>query len=184
MIPELLINKTGWRRMTSSRWIGGLVLVAALAACSEASHKIAALEPKDDTACSLDGMILKDYAGPKAQIHYTEGQPDFFCDLMELFGVVLVPEHKRPVAAMYVQDMGKTDWDHPQGNWIDAKKAVYVVGSKKRGSMGPTFGSFSNEQDATAFAQKEGGKVLRFEQITADMVNTGSSAAHDDGMSH
>ncbi|WP_414691127.1 nitrous oxide reductase accessory protein NosL [Noviherbaspirillum sp.] len=178
------MNRKSWRAV-SSRWIVGGLLVAALGACSQSEHKVAALEPKDDTACSLDGMILKDYAGPKAQIHYTEGQPDFFCDLMELFGVVLTPEQKRAVAAIYVQDMGKTDWDHPQGNWIDAKTAVYVVGSKKHGSMGPTFGSFSNEQDATAFAQKEGGKVLRFEQITTDMVSMGSSsAAHDDGMSH
>lgn len=184
MNSGLIVKKSVLARMASSKWISGLALIAALAACSEAAQKIAAQEPTNDTACALDGMILKDYAGPKAQMHYTEGQPDFFCDLTELFGQVLVPEHKRAVAAIYVQDMGKTEWEHPQGNWIDAKTAVYVVGSKKRGSMGPTFGSFSNVQDAEVFAQKEGGKVFRFEQITADMVSMNSTAAHDDGMSH
>ena len=124
-------------------------------------------------------MILNDYAGPKAQIHYKEGKPDFFCDLTELFSVVLLPEQKRAIAAMYVQDMGKANWEHPQGNWIDAKTAVYVVGSRKHGSMGPTFGSFSSAQDAEAFAQKEGGKVLRFEQISAEMVDTRGGADHD-----
>lgn len=166
--------------MQLKKWAGGIALLAALGACSNAVQKVIAQEPADDTACSLDGMMLKDFAGPKAQVHYTEGKPDFFCDLPELFGVLLAPEHKRAVAGVFVQDMGKSDWEHPRGNWIDAKSAIYVVGSRKHGSMGPTFGSFSNVQDAEAFVTKEGGKVLRFDQITIDMVGmTGMNNMHD-----
>lgn len=169
--------------MQLKKWAGGIALLAALGACSNAVQKVTAQEPADDTACSLDGMMLKDFAGPKAQVHYTEGKPDFFCDLPELFGVLLAPEHKRAVAGVFVQDMGKSDWEHPRGNWIDAKSAIYVVGSRKHGSMGPTFGSFSNVQDAEAFVTKEGGKVLRFDQITIDMVSmTGMNDMH--GGSH
>lgn len=163
---------------------GGVALCILLAACNQAAPKVAALEPTGDTACELDGMILKDYPGPKAQIHYAEGKPEFFCDLMELFMMVLAPEQKRAVSAVFVQDMSKTAWEHPAGNWIDAKSAVYVMGSKKLGSMGPTFGSFSRMEEAQAFAQKEGGKVLRFEQITQDMLNRSGDAAHDTTMSH
>lgn len=160
----------------------GLALLAALAACGKAVQQALPLEPGSDTACSLDGMVLKDYPGPKAQIHYKEGAPEFFCDLMELFGSLLAPEQKRPVAGVFVQDMGKTAWEHPEGNWIDAKMAIYVVGSKKAGSMGPTFGSFSNMQDAEAFVKKEGGKIVRFDQVTLDMVNVQTGAAHDKSM--
>lgn len=174
-----VIGSKSLLRKTATRWASGLALLAALGACSQATQNIAAQDPNADTACSLDGMILNDYAGPKAQMHYTEGKPDFFCDLTELFSVVLLPEHKRAIAAMYVQDMGKADWEHPQGHWIDAKAAFYVVGSRKHGSMGPTFGSFSNMQDAEAFAHKEGGKILRFEQISVDMVNNKGGVAHD-----
>jgi copper chaperone NosL len=166
-----------------SKWMVAAAALTLLGACSHTTQKLAAQEPTADTACALDGMVLKDYAGPKAQIHYTEGKPDFFCDLTELFGVVLAPEHKRAVAAIFVQDMGKTEWEHPQANWIDARTAVYVTGSRKRGSMGQTFASFSSMQDAEAFVKKEGGKIVRFEQVTLDMVNIGS-AAHDDMMSH
>lgn len=169
-------------RKTSVRWIGGLALMAALGACSQAAQKLAALEPTNETACALDGMVLKDHAGPKAQIHYAEGNPDFYCDLKELFGMILAPEQKRAIAGIFVQDMGKADWDHPQANWIDAKTAVYVVGSRKRGSMGPTFGSFSSMKDAEAFVSKEGGKILRFEQITIAMVDMAGGAAHDNRM--
>lgn len=174
-----VITRKSMLRKTATHWAAGLALLAALGACSQATQNIAAQEPTADTVCALDGMILNDYAGPKAQIHYKEGKPDFFCDLTELFSVVLLPEQKRAIAAMYVQDMGKANWEHPQGNWIDAKTAVYVVGSRKHGSMGPTFGSFSSAQDAEAFAQKEGGKVLRFEQISAEMVDTRGGADHD-----
>lgn len=176
----------GWRKHLSlpHKLAGGFALCVALAACNQATPKVVALEPTSETACELDGMILKDYPGPKAQIHYAEGKPEFFCDMMELFMMVLAPEQKRLITAVFVQDMGKTSWEHPAGNWIDAKSAVYVVGSKKLGSMGPTFGSFSSMQDAEAFVQKEGGKILRFEQITQDMLNRKGNAAHDTTMSH
>lgn len=36
--------------------------------------------------------------------------------------------------------------------------------------MGPTLASFSSEQDARAFAQKYGGRVLRFDEVKPDMV--------------
>lgn len=173
-----------WHRIAIKQ-LTGLALLAVLGACSQTPHKVDPLEPGDDTACALDGMVLNDFAGPKAQIHYTEGKPDFFCNLTELFDVVLSPESRRAVAALFVQDMGKTDWDHPRANWIDARTAFYVVGSRKAGSMGPTFGSFANASDADAFAAKEGGKVLRFDQINAAMVKaaTGSAdTAHDTRM--
>lgn len=152
----------------------GLALAAMvlLAACGQAARTIAAQEPAADTACALDGMVLRDFPGSKAQIQYVEGKPDYYCDLMELFAVMLAPENKRQVAGVFVQDMGKTEWANPSGHWIAARDALYVVGSRKQGSMGPTFGAFSNAQDAAAFVQKEGGKVLPFNQITAAMLDT------------
>lgn len=147
-----------------------------LAACSQATVSALAQEPDAGTACALDGMVLQDFPGSKAQVHYTEGEPDYYCDLMELFAVLLAPEHKRKVAAVYVQDVGKTDWAKPSGHWIAAKDALFVVGSKKQGSMGPTFGAFSNARDAAAFVQKEGGTVVPFDQVTAAMLDTGGAA--------
>ena len=149
-----------------------LAVMAALAACGEAALTAVAQEPTKETACALDGMVLKDFPGSKAQIQYAEGKPDYYCDLMELFAVMLAPENKRRVAGVFVQDMAKADWTNPVGHWIVAKDALYVVGSKKQGSMGPTLGAFSNAQDAAAFVQKEGGKVLPYNQITAAMLDT------------
>lgn len=142
-----------------------------LAACGQTTETpLRPAEVTRDTTCSLDGMVLADYPGPKAQIHYGEGQPEFFCDTIEMFSIYLRPEQQRRVRAMFVQDMAKTDWNDPRGHWIDAKTAFYVMGSSRRGSMGPTLASFSSEQDARAFAQKYGGRVLRFDEVKPDMV--------------
>ncbi|RSZ56364.1 nitrous oxide reductase accessory protein NosL [Massilia atriviolacea] len=159
-----------------SRLLAALAAASLLAACSEPALSASAQEPVADTACALDGMVLLDFPGPKAQIQYAEGKADFYCDLMELFTVVLQPEHRRRIAGVFVQDMGKTAWDKPSGAWIAARDALYVVGSKKQGSMGPTFASFSDPAQAAAFAKTEGGKVLPYSQITVAMLDTGHAA--------
>ena len=166
-----MTSRTMGKKTAMFTRLSSLAAIVLLAACSQAMTKIMPQEATADTACALDGMLLLDYPGPKAQMHFAEGKPEFYCDLPDMFRVMLSPEQKRPVSAMFVQDMGKTSWEHPAGNWIDAKTALYVAGSRKPGSMGATFGSFSSMQDAEAFMKREGGKILHFDQITLDTVN-------------
>jgi copper chaperone NosL len=161
-----------------------LVAASLLTACTKsADAPVAPTEIAKDTYCALDGMLLADYPGPKAQIHYDGSPaPDFFCDTMEMFSLLLKPEQARKVAAAYVQAMDQTDWNQPKGAWTDAKKAFYVVGSKKRGAMGPTIPSFATREGAQAFADKEGGKVHPFAEITTDMARLDGGALHDQRM--
>ena len=157
-----------------------------LTACGPSAGPGTALVPVEfdrNTTCSLDGMLLADYPGPKAQIHYADRpEPDFFCDTVEMFGIYFKPEQVRKVKALLVQDMGKADWDQPRSAWIDAKGAWYVVGSSRQGSMGPTIASFAQEADAQKFAGSYGGKVLRFDAITPDMAMLDGGALHDSKM--
>ncbi|MBD3812374.1 nitrous oxide reductase accessory protein NosL [Thiobacillus sp.] len=156
-----------------------------LAACGQSTGPgaVAPLEITRDTSCSLDGMLLADYPGPKAQIFYAgQAEPDFFCDTIEMFHVYLTPEQVREVRGIFVQDMGKAAWDEPHGHWIDAKSAYYVYGSKREGSMGPTIASFALEQDATKFAAEYGGKVYHFADIQPDMVVLDGGVLNDSHM--
>lgn len=160
-----------------------LGVLLALAACSPADQAPPApLELTRATACTLDGMLLLDFPGPKAQIHYSQGPTDFFCDTVEMFSIYLRPEQQKRVRALYVQDMGRADWNSPTDHWIDAKTAIYVQGSKKRGSMGPTLVSFALEEQGKAFVEKNGGKIYRFAEITPDMVALDGGALHDQRM--
>jgi copper chaperone NosL len=162
-----------------------LVLPLWLAGCDSANtaKSLAPLEIDASTTCELDGMLLSDYPGPKGQIFYSgQDKPQFFCDSVELLHTLLLPEQVKAVGAAYVQDMGKADWDKPQGNWIDAKTALYVLGGKRHGSMGPTIASFAVDADAQAFAKQWGGKVVRFADIKPDMVDLSGGALHDSKM--
>lgn len=161
-------------------WLA-LALVLACG-CTEEQQLAQPQDITPGTACSLDGMILADYPGPKGQIRYDKGEPDFFCDTMELMSIYLQPEQKKRVVGIFTQDMGKTDWKKPQGNWIDARKAFFVVGSKVKGSMGPTLATFAREEDAQSFAKTHGGRVLRFDEITLDMVRLDGGVLKDERM--
>jgi copper chaperone NosL len=154
--------------------------VALLAACGETSKTAQPQDFTRSTTCALDGMLLADYPGPKGQIQYDAGPPDFYCDTVEMLSMLLRPEQQKRIAAVYTQDMAKTDWNEPRGHWIDARTAIYVHGSRQRGSMGPTLASFGSEADAQAFAGKYGGKVLRFDQITVDMVSLDGGVIRDE----
>lgn len=172
------------RRLT----LGLLALsaIAPLAACSDTASKAVSTAPVEigaGTSCTLDGMLLMDYPGPKGQIHYANAEaPDFYCDTMEVLNTLLVPEQVRTVTAVYVQDMGKTSWDEPRGAWIDAKTALYVHGSKRKGSMGATLATFSAEADAQQFIAEYGGKLLRMADIKPEMVDLSGGAGLDSRM--
>lgn len=169
--------------MKLSRLVLSLPLLVSLAACSPTEESLAQpLEITAGTACSLDGMILADFPGPKGQIHYGSGEPDFFCDTTEMFSIYLQPEQKKRVTGIYTQDISKTSWEKPENNWIDAKQAYYVHGSSMHGSMGPTLASFGTEQAAKSFAEKHGGKVLRFEEVTPETVDLTGGAEHGEHM--
>ena len=159
-----------------------LVVLSFLGACTREQPPPTAQEVAPGTACALDGMLLNDYPGPKAQIHYSDGSTEFFCDTVEMFSILLRPESRRKVLAVYTQDMGQADWRQPRGHWIDARAAYYVQGSRLKGSMGPTFAAFARREDAEAFAGKYGGKVLRFDEVTPEMADLRGGAAHDERM--
>jgi copper chaperone NosL len=48
--------------------------------------------------------------------------------------------------------------------------------------MGPTLASFAQEPDAIAFAGREGGKVLAFDQVTLDQVTLDGGVVKDRSM--
>ena len=171
------MNKTLITRITLP-----LIFLLLLIGCKQTSAPVAAQEITTGTSCSLDGMTLADFPGPKAQIHYATGEPDFFCDTMEMFSIYLQPEQKKNITGMYTQDMGKANWEKPQGSWIDAKTAFYVFGSKKTGSMGPTLAAFASQETANKFAAEFGGKVLNFSQVTPEIVDVTGGVIHDEHM--
>ncbi|MFB9151218.1 nitrous oxide reductase accessory protein NosL [Roseovarius ramblicola] len=153
-----------------------LVLAALLlAACREDEAR--APDPVTMTGEALGHfcmMQLDRHPGPKAQIHLA-GLPDpiFFAQVRDALAYVKGPERDADIRAFYVSDMGvAASWDAPGiDNWTEAATAHFVAGAGVTGGMGaPEIVPFSDAAAARGFADREGGEVMRLEDIPAGTV--------------
>jgi len=158
------------------RMISCVLLLALLQGC-ESQHEgkamvqqAIAIESSDE--CHLCGMIITNFDGPKGQLYSRGINGNMkFCSTRDMFAFIVDPENQHNIQQAFVHDMAVTPWGHPNDKvYVDAKKAFYVIGHRKKGAMGPTLASFAKQGDAQAFAALEGGKVLGFDQITLDEV--------------
>lgn len=149
-----------------------IVIAFLLIGCSkEDSAETSPMTLTKDHACKICGMILVEYPGPKAQVVYKKGESETFCSTPHMFMATLHPERPRNISAIYVHDMGKADWDHPKNEWIDAKTAYYVLGGDKKGPMGEPLAPFSALTEAEAYVKDHKGEIVRFDEITMDMLS-------------
>jgi copper chaperone NosL len=69
------------------------------------------------------------------------------------------------------------DWKEPGAtNWIDARQASFVIGSRMKGGMGAAEAvPFSDRSAAEKFVAENGGRVVAFSDVPKDYV-LGTSA--------
>ncbi len=130
-------------------------------------------EPTREAVGYYCGMIVVDHRGPKGQVWLEgRGEPLWFTSVRDTLVFLRSPEEPKSVVAVYVNDMGRADWDAPQpGTWIDAHQAWYVLGSDRRGGMGaPEAVPFAERAAAEAFARRHGGRILRLDEIPDQWV--------------
>ncbi len=144
-----------------------LFCLLALCACA-GNEKTVELKPVDITrqhACALDGMTVIDHHGPKAQLLRRDQSRAVFCDAKEAFPELLDPVRRRQVAQIWFQPLDQAPWESHPGDWAPAADLLFVAGSGKLGSMGPTLAPFKNRAKAKAFVAQYGGQIHRYEQI-------------------
>lgn len=162
------------------------VLALGMAGCGDDKEAVQpTLEPVAFHAsdeCHVCGMVIASFPGPKGQAVAKEGVKKF-CSTAELLGWWLQPENRLLDAKLYVHDMGRSVWEHPDDeHLIDATTAYYVVGTSLKGAMGASLASFSSEQQAQDLATQHGGRVLRFADIDQALLQEAASMQHG-GMS-
>lgn len=153
--------------------LGGLVLVG----CSERKTAESPPPPHELTAAAIGyycGMTLLEHVGPKAQIILaSRSEPVWFSSARDAFSFTMLPEEPKDIQAIYVSDMAKApSWDTPGAtNWINAKQAFYVVGSRVKGGMGADETvPFSDQSAAEKFAAENGGRLVTFSEVPRDYV--------------
>jgi copper chaperone NosL len=158
-----------------------------LSACQDSTTSNAqALPPvhiESDDECHLCGMSIKPFPGPKGEaLGGDSSQVRKFCSTRDLLAWALQPEQIRQGLTLYVHDMSQTDWKSPEDTaFIDARTAIYVVGSSQTGAMGSTLASFGSAADADRFIEAYGGEKITFVEITPATLS-GLNAAVGDAM--
>ena len=152
-----------------------LLLVFLLTAC-EKSQPVE-VPPAQTLTRDANGyyclMTVVNHNGPKGQIILSDKkQALWFTSVRDTIAFTLSPEEPKNIAAIYVNDMTDANWDNPGAdNWIDARKAWYVLESKLSGGMGAAEAvPFATKQGAESFRTKQGGKVYAFASIPEDYI--------------
>lgn len=157
--------------------LAALSAISVLAACSADGQNAAVPLPIELTAEAAGHycqMVILEHDGPKAQM-YLDGlvQPLWFSQVRDGLARMKSAERTSEILVLYVNDMGAaTSWSEPGvDNWITADNAYFVVGSDAVGGMGaPELVPFADQEKAGAFMQSHGGEILRFADISAELV--------------
>jgi copper chaperone NosL len=127
------------------------------------------------------GMNVLEHPGPKGQIILESVlEPLWFSSARDTFAFTMLPEEPKDIRAIYVSDMGRAEsWEAPGAdNWVEARQALFVVGSRVRGGMGADeVVPFSERAAADRFAAENGGRVVGFDDVSPDDVLSAGSGA-------
>jgi copper chaperone NosL len=127
-------------------------------------------EPSEEARCVVCGMFPARYPRHRCQILTKEGKTLHFCSTRCLMDYRANPsqyvEGPESTAATWVTV-------YPDGGYDYGPGLYYVVGSKVWGPMGHEALPFRKKVDALDLTKKEGGKVVRFNEITPAMLTGG-----------
>jgi nitrous oxide reductase accessory protein NosL len=128
-------------------------------------------KPGAKDLCAVCGMLVSKYPNWVAMVTWKDGHTHFFDGAKDMFKFLhdlpkYAPNHrKEDIAGIFVTDFYNLER-------IDARKALFVVGSDALGPMGHEFVPLASKLDADDFMKDhKGKKILPFERITASMAN-------------
>ncbi|MEE1609866.1 nitrous oxide reductase accessory protein NosL [Microvirga sp. CF3016] len=163
--------------MRKTLLLAAFACALALAGCNDQKTAEAPPPPQEMTASAIGhycGMNVVEHPGPKAQIILkSRKQPVWFSSARDAISFTMLPEEPKDIRAIYVSDMAKaSNWAEPgTTNWVDAKQASFVIGSRMKGGMGGDEAvPFSDKGAAEKFAAENGGRVVAFADVPKDYV--------------
>ena len=128
------------------------------------------LKPADREKCPVCGMFVAKYPDWTAQIIFKDGQRMFFDGAKDMFKYYFNVKKYNPqktkddIIGIYLTEYYDLDF-------IEARKAYLVIGSKVYGPMGRELIPFAGEADAQQFMKDHSGKrVITFDEVTPKII--------------
>lgn len=163
--------------------LASLAVALTLASCNDSKKAEAPPPPQELTAAAIGhycGMNVLEHPGPKGQILLaSQKDPVWFSSARDTISFTMLPEEPKDIRAIYVSDMAKAaSWEKPgASNWIDAKQAFFVIGSRARGGMGAEEAvPFSSRSAAEKFASDNGGRITTFVDVPREYILSNADA--------
>ncbi|HBQ37254.1 MAG TPA: nitrous oxide reductase accessory protein NosL [Rhodobacteraceae bacterium] len=127
-------------------------------------------KPGPTDACPVCGMFPAKYPDWVATVLFEDGHADHFDGAKDFFKYLLdMDKFASGRKKEQITGLGVTDYYATE--LIDAKQAIYVIGSDVLGPMGHDLIPHPDRYDADAFMKDHKGyKLLRFDQITKSML--------------
>jgi len=126
--------------------------------------------PKPGDTCPVCGMFVAKYPEWVATVLYNDGHAHHFDGAKDMFKYLLklnkyAPGHKaEDMAAIVVTDYYGVER-------VDARSALYVVGSDVYGPMGHELVPLANQADADEFMKDhKGERIVKFDDVSWDML--------------
>jgi len=122
----------------------------------------------DHDRCAVCGMFVAKYPEWVAQIELSNGKMFMFDGPKDMLVFYFSPEEYGAeggiVGHMHVKD-------YYSQQWLDGRKALYVIGSDVLGPMGEEFVPFDSREAAETFLKDHHGKaIVSLEDISPDLV--------------
>jgi len=105
------------------------------------------------SSCPVCSMHIKKFYKTSHAVVYTNGKKEHFCSMACLAQTI---KKRKDIKTIYVVDASTN-------KLINAKKAIYVIGSKVPSTMGNSSRlAFASKSSAVEFQKKYGGKITNF----------------------
>ncbi len=129
----------------------------------------ATVTPK--SRCAVCGMFVAKYKNWLTGIQLADGTEKYFDGVKDMMVFYFSPEKYGVSGRDQIKKIQVRDYYTMQ--WIDGRKAFYVVGSDVMGPMGKELIPFASRDAAETFLKDhKGHKVLTFDEITDDQVQS------------
>ncbi len=123
----------------------------------------------DRSRCEVCGMFVAKFPNWITQVRYQDDQTFFFDGAKDMLAFYFNPSKygggdRESIKEIWVKDYYSLEW-------LDGRKAYYVVGSDVHGPMGHEFIPFVSIEAAEKFSEDhDGEEILRFQEITTEKV--------------
>lgn len=169
----------------------GLLTVVSTSGCTDldifsGDEDTSPVEVSNSEDCEECGMIVEDHPGPIGQGYYEnngEEEPKHFCSGYCLYEYTFKQENEgNDSISLFLTDYSEVDYSvnnnnelsaHTDvGHLVDADELHIVFDTDVEGAMGSAFIPFSDESDATDFAETHDGMVSEHDKITPEIVDS------------